>query len=115
MTATRGTFWKSNPYLDRHFTGEDNAEHPQWVLIDLGRMRPVNAIQIAWAAPYAARYQVQYWDGDSGGEDTQSLDDTSATAAWRTFPQGTVTRGRGGNVRLRLAAAPRPPGSCASG
>src|SRR5262249_16088269 len=27
------SFWKSNPYLDRHFTGEDNARRPQWVLI----------------------------------------------------------------------------------
>jgi hypothetical protein len=23
------TFWKSNPYLDEHFTGEDNKLHPQ--------------------------------------------------------------------------------------
>ena len=25
------TFWKSNPYLDRHYTGEDNRRHPQWI------------------------------------------------------------------------------------
>lgn len=104
-----GTFWKSNPYLDRHFTGEDNARHPQWALMDLGRRRPVDMVQIAWAVPYAVRYQVQYWDGDNGGEDTHSLDDTfEGGGAWRTFPSGTVTQGRGGVVRLRLAAAPRP-------
>jgi hypothetical protein len=33
----KSTFWKSNPYLYGHFTGEDNALHPQWVLIDLGK------------------------------------------------------------------------------
>ena len=103
------TFWKSNPYLDRHFTGEDNARHPQWVLIDLGRVQPVNAVRIAWAAPYATDYQVQYWDGDNGGEDTRSLDDTyGAGGAWRTFPRGAQTGGQGGVVLLRLAAAPRP-------
>ncbi len=102
------TFWKSNPYLDRQFTGEDNARHPQWALIDLGRRRPVNAIQIAWAAPYATRYLVQYWDGDNSGEDTRSIDDTYSGGAWRTFPQGAQTGGRGGVVRLRLGGAPRP-------
>ena len=103
------TFWKSNPYLDRHFTGEDNARHPQWVLVDLGRVRSVNAVQIAWAAPYATDYRVQYWDGDSGGEDTRSIDDTYGEGGkWRTFPQGEQTGGQGGTVLLRLAPTPRP-------
>ena len=101
-----GTFWKSNPYLDRHFTGEDNAKHPQWVLINLGKKRPIDAVQINWATPYAVRYQVQYWQGESGGEDAQSLDDTFGGGAWRTFPGGTVAHGRGGDVRLRLCARP---------
>ena len=101
------TFWKSNPYLDRHFTGEDNAKHPQWVLIDLGRRRPVNAVQIAWGTPYATQYQVQYWDGDSSGEDAHSIDDTFGDGAWRTFPSGAEAEGRGGLVRLHLAAVPR--------
>ena len=30
------SFWKSNPYLDSHFTGESEDAHPQWVVIDLG-------------------------------------------------------------------------------
>ena len=30
------SFWKSNPYLDSHFTGEADDAHPQWVVIDLG-------------------------------------------------------------------------------
>ena len=101
------TFWKSNPYLDTHFTGEDNAKHPQWVLIDLGRRRPVNALQIEWGKLYATRYQVQYWAGESGGDkDAQTLDDTFGDGVWRTFPGGVVTAGHGGSVRLRLSATP---------
>ncbi len=102
------TSWKSNPYLDRHFTGEDNAKHPQWVVVDLGRRRPVNGIEILWAAPYAIHYQVQYWAGPSDGEDNQTLADTFGDGHWRAFPLGTVTAGRGGRVRLRLIASPLP-------
>ena len=29
------TFWKSNPYLAKAFTGEDDALHPQWIIVDL--------------------------------------------------------------------------------
>ena len=101
-----GTFWKSNPYLDRHFTGEDNGKHPQWVLINLGRKRPVDAVQISWATPYAVRYQVQYWQGESGSQDAQSLDDTFGGGSWRPFPSGRVTDGRGGDVHLRLTVKP---------
>lgn len=102
----RATYWKSNPYLDRHFTGEDNAKHPQWVIVDLGRRRPVKTIEINWAAPYATRYQVQYWDGESGGEDTQTLSNTFDDGVWKNFSLGTVTQGQGGRVQLRLAASP---------
>ncbi len=41
------TFWKSNPYLDRSFTGEDNSRHPQWLIVDLGKKTPVDAMRIA--------------------------------------------------------------------
>src|SRR5581483_2475993 len=30
------SYWKSNPYLAKQFTGEDDSLHPQWVVIDLG-------------------------------------------------------------------------------
>jgi hypothetical protein len=102
------TFWKSNPYLDTHFTGEDNARHPQWVLINLGQVRQINAIQIAWAAPYATRYQVQFWNGNTENGDAQSIDDTVDGGTWQVFPAGTVRQGRGGVVRLRLCSAPLP-------
>ena len=29
-----GTYWKSNPYLTSRFTGESDALHPQWVIVD---------------------------------------------------------------------------------
>lgn len=47
------TYWKSNPYLTKHFTGEENALHPQWVVIDLEGKHPLNAIRIDWSEPYA--------------------------------------------------------------
>jgi hypothetical protein len=42
-----GTYWKSNPYLTKAFTGE--AGHPQWVTLDLGGKLEIDAIRIAWA------------------------------------------------------------------
>ena len=56
------TYWKSNPYLTKPFTGEE--DHPQWVTVDLGSKVEINAIRIAWAAPYATKYRVQYWTGE---------------------------------------------------
>src|SRR6266513_606950 len=29
------TYWKSNPYLAKPFTGEDDSSYPQWVVVDL--------------------------------------------------------------------------------
>src|SRR5262249_11882707 len=52
------TFWKSNPYLDAHFTGEPNTRHPQWIVVDLGSVMPVNALRISWGLPYAQSYEV---------------------------------------------------------
>ena len=58
------SYWKSNPYLTSKFTGESDSLHPQWVVVDLQAEKPVNAIRIAWASPYATTYQVgRYWVG----------------------------------------------------
>src|SRR6267378_8705535 len=54
------SFWKSNPYLDEHFTKENNSKLPQWVLIDLGTEKSIDAIQINWAKPFARLYEVEY-------------------------------------------------------
>src|SRR6202451_1324188 len=57
------SYWKSNPYLTSKFTGESDALHPQAVVVGLRAEKPVNAIRIDWASPYATRYQVEYWTG----------------------------------------------------
>jgi hypothetical protein len=36
LVAGFQSYWKSNPYLTSHFTGESDALHPQWVVIDMG-------------------------------------------------------------------------------
>ena len=95
------TFWKSNPYLERRYTGEDSRRHPQWLMADLGRRTPVDSIRIAWGNPYAVRYTVQYWDG----EDPQDPDEYP-DGRWQPFPEGAVLQGRGGDVSLRLSQQP---------
>src|ERR1700758_2811404 len=65
------SYWKSNPYLAKRFTGEDDSTPPQWVVIDLGTKQAVNAIRIVWAEPYARSYAVQYWLGDGDAMDEQ--------------------------------------------
>ena len=96
------TYWKSNPYLTKTFTGEDDARHPQWVTIDLAGPHPVNAIRIDWAAPFARQYLVQYWTGS----EEPVRQPTRGT--WVTFPGGSVAAGTGGSVTLRLSTAPMP-------
>ena len=94
------TYWKSNPYLTKLFTHEDDALHPQWVVIDMEASHPVNAIRIAWAEPHAKSYQVQYWVGTGDAMDEQGSGD------WKTFPSGAVTDGKGGTATLRLDVQP---------
>jgi hypothetical protein len=79
------TFWKSNPYLDEHFTGEKNSLHPQWLMIDLGELKEINAIRITWAAPFAKKFSVQY--GDFVGEEDLSQ---RLPTDWREFPAGNI-------------------------
>jgi hypothetical protein len=95
------TFWKSNPYLDHRFTHESDVDHPQWVVLDLGRRRPVNAIRVQWADPYAARYRVEFWQG----RDEQDIND-NVEGVWQAFPGGIVEHGVGGDERLRLCDLP---------
>lgn len=90
------SYWKSNPYLAKEFTGEDDSLHPQWVVINLEKKESVNAIRIDWAEPYAREYQVQYWVGDGDAMDEQDRGE------WKSFSSGTVADGKGGTVTLRL-------------
>jgi hypothetical protein len=93
------TYWKSDPYLAQPFTGESDADHPQWALVDLGARNDVDAIRLTWVAPYAVTYAVQYWTG------SDALNDP-AHGHWATFRNGAVDRGRGGTVTLRLDDRP---------
>src|SRR5579862_1679919 len=95
------TYWKSNPYLTSKFTGESDALHPQWVIVDLGAEKPVNAIRIAWENPYAIAYQVEYWIGK------RALDfDEGPLGEWKTFSSGLIKNGHGGIVNLKLSDVP---------
>ncbi len=94
------TYWKSNPYLTSRFTGEGDSLHPQWVVMDLAAAKPVSAMRIAWANPYARNYQVDYWVGRG------ALDfDGGPQGEWKTFPTGQVKNAQGGTVILKLADA----------
>jgi len=95
------SYWKSNPYLTSKFTGESDSLHPQWVVVDLNAEKPVNAIRIAWASPYATTYQVQYWVG------RRALDfDAGPQGEWKAFSAGVIRNAQGGTVNLKLADVP---------
>jgi hypothetical protein len=96
------SFWKSNPYLDSHFTGEPEDAHPQWLVIDLGASKPVNAIRIHWGEPYAKQYRVEYWPGDDPMHLHADDDDD-----WQPFPHGKVDDAHGDDELIRLGAHSR--------
>jgi len=94
------SYWKSNPYLTERFTGEADALHPQWVVMDFGTPQDISAIEIAWANPYARKYVIEYWTGKEDAITRQSA------GTWVKFPNGEVTEGRGGSPLQRLSAQP---------
>jgi hypothetical protein len=94
------SYWKSNPYLSQKFTGEPDAQHPAWVVIDLGALEQVSAMRIVWANPYARSYEVQYWTG-AGDQFVKPLD-----GSWSDFANGKVSGSQGGTADLKLASSP---------
>ena len=98
----QNSFWKSNPYLDSHFTGESEDAHPQWAVIDFGAPKPVNAIRIHWGTPYATRYRIEYWPGDDPMH--LNLDDDDD---WQLFGNGEIDNAHGGSELVRLTDRPR--------
>ena len=94
------TYWKSNPYLTSRFTGQPDSAHPQWVVMDFATPQQIDAIQIAWANPYATSYTVEYWNGKEDALSKQS------GGEWVRFPQGEVTAGHGGDAVQRLGDQP---------
>jgi hypothetical protein len=109
------TFWKSNPYLAKAFTHEDDSLHPQWIIVDLGEYYDVNAIRIDWCEPSATEYEIQYWVGadpmnweepamDSTGQGGEYLPVANqAMGNWLRFPKGAVHEAKGGSVTIKLA------------
>lgn len=109
------TFWKSNPYLTQAFTHDDDALHPQWIIVDLGEYYDVNAIRIDWCEPCALDYQVEYWVGaDPMNWEEPAMDATGqggeflpvfnqAMGKWVRFHNGVVRDGKGGSVTLKLS------------
>ena len=91
------TYWKSNPYLSHEYTGEEDALHPQWVIVDLGTVEKMDTLRIHWANPYATSYEVQYWNSER-----EPLSNPTE-GAWIAFPQGIVSQGKGGTETLKLS------------
>ncbi len=89
------TFWKSNPYLDPMYARWPGGD--QWIAVDFADDKPISAVRIDWARPYARRYEVQYWRGE---------DETDPHGRWIDFPRGQVTDGRGKTFVQNLSDQP---------
>jgi hypothetical protein len=94
------SYWKSDPYLASAFTQEADTLHPQWVVVDLGLRKPIDAVRIHWSNPYAVDYRVEYWHGDD------AINNPSG-GTWVAFPGGIVKGGTGNTVVLRLSELPK--------
>ena len=73
------TYWKSDPYLTRAYTGESDELHPQWVVVDLGQPENIDEVHIAWTNPYATSYVLASWTGDDAINDP-------GTGTWSAIP-----------------------------
>jgi hypothetical protein len=93
------TYWKSDPYLTNAFTGDPDSAHPQWIVVDLGAKRAVNAMRVVWAQPYATSYVVEHWTGPDPINDP-------ANGRWIGFATGRFEHGDGSAKMLRLGPAP---------
>lgn len=94
------SFWKSDPYLDPHFTRQREQRHVQWLIADLGRPRPVDALRLSWGEPFARRLVVQCWRGANA-----IAIDGALSGHWQDFPHGAVA-GHRGRQALRVASRP---------
>jgi hypothetical protein len=95
------SFWKSNPYLDEHFTHESNTLHQQWVVIEFATQQDIDAVRLSWGAPFATMYRIQY----ATFEDISDIA-LSPPDMWHDFPHGVIRHGSGGDVLLRVASRP---------
>lgn len=95
------TIWKSNPYLDHHFTHEADSLHPQWIVVDLGKLYNVNAVRINWSNPYALSYKLEYAldIGDAYFEPYQP-------GLWHDITKKNISNEKGENKIVRFAEKP---------
>jgi hypothetical protein len=100
------TFWKSNPYLDSHFTGEDNRLHPQWIVIQFAQRQPINAVRVLWGEPFAKRFRIQY-----GKFDDPSVIALSPPGSWIDFPNHDFEglADKSGDARSRILRLSQKP------
>src|SRR2546430_2478819 len=91
------SFWKSNPYLDREFTGEDNSRHPQWIVIEFEKPELVNAVRLSWGEPFAKEYRIQY-----GNFDDVSDIAFNSPGTWQNFAVG-IVHAQGGETSHRVS------------
>src|SRR5262249_47674200 len=80
-------------------SGDDDILHPQWIVIDLGEKKPVNAIRIAWGEPFAKEYSIQYWTGEDAMDD-------QAHGDWKSFEHWSSRNASGGTDTLTLRKVP---------
>ena len=107
------TFWKSNPYLSSRFTHEPDSLHPQWVVMDLGRPRLVNALRVLWGVPYATQFHADYWRGPDDPNDgiAQTQDENEPGCRFR---RDSSQAARAARSRSACARAPCERASSAS-
>lgn len=92
------TFWKSNPYLSQPFTHESDSKHPQQIVIDLGKVKPIDRTRIQWAAPFARDFLVQYWFGENTPGESEGH--------WQTFERGAFHDAKGSDQAIVLSRKP---------
>ena len=92
------TYWKSNPYLTKRFTGEEDSQRPQWIVVDFGTTQQIDRMRIAWAHPYARKYAVEYWVGEDAFENPTA-------GVWTLYPNGDVRKRW--NRRFEISSGPR--------
>jgi hypothetical protein len=95
------TFWKSNPYVDQHFTNEPDSLHPQWVVLDFGKLVEVNALRILWSDPYALSFTVDY-ALDIGHDYFEPYQ----PGLWLSFPKNKFANNHNGEMIARVADHP---------
>src|ERR1051325_4043129 len=100
------TFWKSNPYLDRRFTGEDNKLHPQWIVIDFEKPVPINMVRILWGQPFARICKIQYGNFDDVSDIALNAPGTWKDFPWRDFTGGLSSDPKAKGLMLQVARAP---------